>query len=135
MATQVDGSFGAFLREQRSKAGLTLRQVEVDTQGAVSNAYLSQLEGNKRPPPKPAVLIALGRLYGVPMEQLFERAGYADAPSVSDVDVAFDQVLADRNFQFGTRSPGELNQDAKRMIIELYERATGKTLLPSPSEA
>src|SRR5687768_9424451 len=68
MATQINGSFGAFLREQRSKAGLTLRQVEVDTQGAVSNAYLSQLEGNKRPPPKPAVLIALGKLYGVPTE-------------------------------------------------------------------
>jgi transcriptional regulator with XRE-family HTH domain len=123
--------FGSFLRQLRAKSGLTLREVEEQTNNAISNAYLSQVEGNKRPPPKPAILVALARVYGVSTEDLFERAGYSDAPTATEIDVAYDQVLADKTFQFGTRNPGELNQDAKRMIVELYERATKKTLLPT----
>lgn len=125
-----DSSFGAFLKTLREHAGLTLRQVELATRGAVSNAYLSQLEGGKRNPPKPAVLVALASVYGTTPEVLFERAGYAAAPPPSVIDVAYEQVLADRSFQFGTRFPGELNDDAKRIIVELYEKATGKKLLP-----
>lgn len=122
-------SFGGFLKALRQRAGLTLREVETKTGGAVSNAYLSQLEGNKRPPPKPAILVALARVYGASQEIVFERAGYASAPTPSAVDIAYDQVLADRSFQFGTRFPGELNEDAKLIIIELYQQATGKKLL------
>ena len=125
----AQASFGSFLRALREKAGLTLRQVELETSGAVSNAYLSQIEVGKRPPPKPAVLVALARVYGCSPEILFQHAGFSPSPPPSAVEIAYEQVLADRSFQFGTRFPGELNDDAKRIIIELYERATGKKLL------
>ena len=121
--------FGTFLKRLRERAGLTLRQVELATNGALSNAYLSQLESGKRPPPKPAVLVALAKAYGTSPDTLFERAGYSPAPTPSAIDVAYEQVIADRTFQFGTRFPGELNDDAKRIIIELYQQATGKRLL------
>jgi len=128
--TGQEPSFGSFLRSLRLKAGLTLREVEQRSDGAISNAYLSQIEGGKRPPPKPAILVALGGIYGAAVESLFERAGYMHAPSLSQIDIAYEQVIADRSFDFGTRFPGELNDDAKRIIIELYERATDKKLLP-----
>lgn len=123
-------SFGSFLRDLRRKAGLTLRDVEQQSDSAISNAYLSQIESGKRPPPKPAILVTLAGVYGVSVDALFERAGYTKAPKLTDVDIAYAQVIADRNFDFGTRFPGDLNEDAKRMIVELYERATHKTLLP-----
>ena len=117
------------LRELRAKAGYTLRQVEQRTGGGVSNAYLSQLEGGQRPAPNPRILTALAQAYGVPVARLFEAAGYVDAPEPSAIDRAYEQVLADPKYQFGTRASGELSQEAKRMFVELYESATGKKLL------
>jgi hypothetical protein len=75
------------------------------------------------------MLVALARVYEVGVGELFEKAGYVDEPAPSDVDVAFQQVLADRTFKFGTRFKGELSQEAKRVMIALYERATDKKLL------
>lgn len=117
------------LQHLRATAHLSLRRVERATGGVVSNAYLSQLEQGLRPNPNPRILVALAKVYGVPPEFLFEKAGYIERPSVSKVEVAFSQVLADPNFKFGTRASGELSEEAKRMIIELYEHATGKKLL------
>lgn len=122
-------SLGRYLLELREAKGLSLRDVEKATDGFVSNAYLSQLEQGKRREPGPRYLTALAKVYGVPVQRLFEKAGYTDEPPPSEVDVAFRQVLADPTFQFGTRFHGKLDESSKRVIIELYERATGKTLL------
>lgn len=99
------------------------------TNNEVSNVYLSQLETGTRTDPHPHTLMALAKAYDVPVETLYEKAGYVEAPASSDVDVAFRQVLADPNFKFGTRYKGEYDEKAKRVIIELYERATKKKLL------
>ena len=117
------------LRRLRDESGLTLRQVEDASAGRVSNAYLSQLEQGRRPSPNPRILTALAQVYRVPVKDLFEAAGYVDAPEASEIDRAYEQVLADGSFSFGTRAPGDLSQDAKRMVVELYERATKKRLL------
>ena len=117
------------LRELREAAGLTLREVEQRSGDVVSNGYLSQLESGHRPSPNPRVLTALASVYAVPVKTLFEAAGYVDAPPVSEVERAFRQVLADPDFKFGTRMRGELTTEAKRLFVELYERATGKQLL------
>jgi transcriptional regulator with XRE-family HTH domain len=119
----------ATLRELRRRSRLTLRAVEQATGGAVSNVYLSQLENEQRTDPNPRVLVALARVYGVTSTLLFERAGYLTEPDISELDVAFRQVLADPTFQFGTRFQGDLDSEAKRFVIELYQRATGKKLL------
>ena len=127
------------LRQLREERELSLRDVERATDRVVSNAYLSQLEQGTRSEPGPRYLTALAKVYEVPVQMLFEKAGYADAPPPSEVDVAFQQVLADRTFQFGTRFRGELDEGSRRVIIELYERATGKKLLKDelalPAEA
>jgi hypothetical protein len=39
-------------------------------------------------------------------------------------------VLTDPHYKFGTRlKRGSLTLDAKRFIVEVYEKATGRTLL------
>lgn len=129
MKNQQVSPLAQLLRRLRREQGLSLRQVQEQTDKAVSNVYLSQLETGKRGDPNPRVLVALARIYGVPSRLLFEKAGYVVESGASAVEVAFQQVLADPAFQFGTRFHGELDDESKRVIIELYERATRKKLL------
>jgi transcriptional regulator with XRE-family HTH domain len=67
---------GGVLADLRKAKGLSLREVQEATNGAVSNAYLSQLEHQKIKKPSPNVLRSLAKVYGVPYETLMERAGY-----------------------------------------------------------
>ena len=70
------------------------------------------------------------------MKELLTLAGYLDEPEVrmSDqerIEWAFKCVISDPQYQFGTslRTSTELSLEAKRFIIEVYEKATGKKLL------
>lgn len=67
---------GVVLADLRKAKGLSLREVQEATGGAVSNAYLSQLERQKIKKPSPNVLRSLASVYGVPYEALMEKAGY-----------------------------------------------------------
>jgi transcriptional regulator with XRE-family HTH domain len=67
---------GVVLADLRTAKGLSLRQVEEATDGAVSNAYLSQLEKGRIRKPSPNVLHSLAEVYAVPYERLMEKAGY-----------------------------------------------------------
>ena len=130
MTNQSLPPLAQLLADLRHESGLSLRQVEKASGYAVSNVYLSQLELGRRSDPKPKFLVALAGVYKVPVKRLFEAAGYVDSPSATAVDVAFEQVLADPQFQFGTRfKESDLDQPSKRTIVDLYERATGKKLL------
>ncbi len=67
---------GVVLADLRKAKGFSLREVQEATGGAVSNAYLSQLEHQKIKKPSPNVLHSLAAVYGVPYETLMEKAGY-----------------------------------------------------------
>lgn len=67
-------ALGDMLRSARNAAGLTLREVEA--KGAISNAYLSQLEGAKIKQPSPAILHKLCSLYDCSYSAALEMAGY-----------------------------------------------------------
>ena len=67
---------GVVLADLRKAKGLSLREVQEATGGAVSNAYLSQLERRKIKKPSPNVLRSLAEVYGVQYETLMEKAGY-----------------------------------------------------------
>jgi transcriptional regulator with XRE-family HTH domain len=67
---------GTLLADLRKAKGLSLREIEVATGKAVSNAYLSQLENGKIRKPSPNVLLSLAEVYAVPYEALMEKAGY-----------------------------------------------------------
>jgi len=72
----VTSNLGPYLRKARDDKGISLRQVEADTDGEVSNAYLSQLEGNKIGKPSPNILYALSKALDVEYDELMLRAGY-----------------------------------------------------------
>lgn len=128
-------TFGDFLKDLRIRKGLKLREVEEST--GVSNSYLSQVETGKRNPPHPDILKKLANVYEVSVKELMEKAGYLEEQeqqSVSEqeeVNRAFDYVIKDPIYNFGTRLDGNssLDLEAKRFVIEMYEKATGRKLL------
>ena len=67
-------TLGQFLKKIRDDKGLTLREVEAAT--GISNAYLSQLEGDKIKQPSPVWLHKLGDTYEVSYATLLALAGY-----------------------------------------------------------
>ena len=125
---------GQFLRELRQTTGLSLR--EASRRSGVSDPYLSQVERGLRHA-GPNILKRLAPVYGATIRDLMERAGFletVETPPLLDeaqeVERSYQFVLADPRFRFGTRPSGELTLEAKRFIVEMYEKLTGKRLLP-----
>jgi len=125
--------FGEFLKELREKKGVTLKQVEEGT--GMSNAYISQLEtGTRRRLPAPDKLKALADYFNVTIKELLEKAGYVESGPIAEtlkekIEKAFAHVISDPACQYGTRLKGKYDLDAKRFIIEMYEKLTKKKLL------
>lgn len=123
---------GDYLRDLRNKQRLSLRAV--GERVGLSGSYLSQIETGERRPGA-GILRRLAPAYGVPVRDLLEVAGFLDEPEAvrSDgehLEWAFQCVLSDPEYRFGTRLRGtELPPDAKRFIIEVYQKATGRKLL------
>ncbi|MBR7741907.1 helix-turn-helix transcriptional regulator [Phycicoccus sp. BSK3Z-2] len=104
-------SLGDYVREQRTAAKLSLRQLS--ELAGVSNPYLSQIErGLKRPSAE--ILQQLAKGLEVSAESLYVRAGFLDAGAVSsdsgvpDVRraIAEDPVLTARQ---------------KKTLLDIYE--------------
>ena len=117
---------GAYLREQREGAQLSLRQL-ADMAG-VSNPYLSQIErGLKRPSAEILQQIAKG--LQVSAESLYVRAGILDE-RVADHDpaagpdvlsaIAADPVLTDRQ---------------RAVLVDIYLSFVGEDETPAPRTA
>lgn len=124
---------GNYLRELRNRKRLTLREVE--EQAGASGSYLSQVEQGKRHP-SAELLRKIAPTYGASVKELLTMASYLDEPEVkmSDqerIEWAFGCVVSDPEYKFGTslRTSGELSIEAKRFIVEVYEKATGRKLL------
>ncbi|MQS09406.1 helix-turn-helix domain-containing protein, partial [Streptomyces alkaliphilus] len=118
MGSFEGGGLGAFLREQRRQAKLSLRQL-ADAAG-VSNPYLSQIERGLRKP-SAEILQQIAKGLEISAETLYVRAGILDervrddaapggagAPGVSGVRAA---VLAD---------PG-LTEEQKQALLRIHE--------------
>lgn len=74
MQKSSEQKLGGLLKKCREDEGLTLRDVEDETD--ISNAYLSQLEGSKIKKPSPVVLGKLSKLYKIQYSTLMKLAGY-----------------------------------------------------------
>ena len=127
-----DEHIGQTLKRLRGET--SMRAVQRLT--GVSNAYLSQVEKGARHP-GPRLLRRLASLYGVSMHDLLRKAGYLgpeggepEADGETEVERAYQYVLSDPVFRVGTRPRGPLSTESKRFIVELYERYSGKRLLP-----
>jgi len=123
--------FGEYMRKLRKEKGLTLKQVESAAQ--VSNAYISQIERGLRKPPHPDILKRLAKIYEVTHYDLLIAAGYLEDPEEQikreKIEKAFQHVLTDPNYKYGTRLKGHVSLDMKRFIIEMYEKSAGRKLL------
>ncbi len=100
------GTLGDYLREQRTAAQLSLRQLA--EQAGVSNPYLSQIERGLRRP-SAEVLQQLAKALRISAEQLYLRAGIAHPADgvAGSVELA---VLGD---------PG-LTERQKQSLLDVY---------------
>jgi len=129
----VVDDFGKYVRSLRQERGLSLRYV--GTKASISSSYLAQIEHGRRRPPGPEILKRLAPVYDVPLRDLMRVAGYLEeaGPNLGEeeeVELAFRYVMSDPRYKSGARVKGELTTDVKRFIVEMYEKATGKKLLP-----
>lgn len=127
------GPFGAMVRRLRKRIGMSIR--ELAEQAGISNAYLSQIERGERNPPSPEQLRKLAPHLQVTVGELMEAAGYLEpqdqAPSKDLLlERAYEHVLTDPQFKYGNRLSGEITPEVKRFIVEMYEKATKRKLLP-----
>ena len=126
-------NFGEYLRTLRLEKRYSLREVE--ELSGVSNSYLGLIERGQRPIPGADILKKLAPVFDVPVRDLLAAAGYLNEEDTSlseddEVDMAFRFVMNDPRYKSGTRIKGGLNTEVKRFIVEMYEKATGKKLLP-----
>jgi transcriptional regulator with XRE-family HTH domain len=126
-------NFGEYLRSLRVEKRLSLREVE--EKSGVSNSYLGLIERGQRPVPGADILKKLAPVYDVPVRDLLKAAGYLKDEGISlseadEVEMAFNYVMNDPRYKSGTRIKGGLTIEVKRFIVEMYEKATGKKLLP-----
>jgi transcriptional regulator with XRE-family HTH domain len=113
-------NLGDYIREQRSTAQISLRQLA--TLAGVSNPYLSQIERGLRKP-SAEILQQIARALRISAEALYVQAGileerYGD----SDVPAA---ILSDAH----------LAERQKQVLLELYEAYRRETDAANKSEA
>ena len=128
----MDG-FDEYIRKLRMDQKLSLRDVAART--GVSVSYLTMIEHGRRGAPGVPILKKLAPLYKIPLRELMKSAGYLDEVAAvpsddEEVNRAFEYVMSDPKYKSGTRLSGDLTIDVKRFIVEMYERATDKKLLP-----
>lgn len=123
-ATQAAASkvrdLGAFIREQRKSAQLSLRNLA--SMAGVSNPYLSQIERGLRKP-SAEILQGIAKALRISAETLYVKAGILEE---RDGDLA-DRILADSS----------LTERQKRALLEVYLsfRQAGRAGEPGEGEA
>ena len=126
-------NFGEYLKTLRLEKRLSLREVE--QLSGVSASYLGLIERGQRPTPGAEILKKLAPAYNIPSRDLMRAAGYLKDEDVSlseddEVEMAYNFVMNDPRYKSGTRIKGGVTIEVKRFIVEMYEKATGKKLLP-----
>jgi len=115
---------GAFIREQRKRANLSLRQLAELT--SLSNPYLSQVERGLHQP-SVRVLKAISGALNVSAETLMTQAGLIDA-MVPDAktDATADGPRADvPDTEDAIRADKRLGDDQKAALIAVYRSMLG----------
>jgi transcriptional regulator with XRE-family HTH domain len=104
--TAARSQVGDFIREQRSAAKVSLR--ELARTAGVSNPYLSQVERGLRKP-SAEILSSIARGLSISAETLYEQAGILDRRAGSTDTVA------------AIRGDAALSERHKAVLLELYE--------------
>jgi transcriptional regulator with XRE-family HTH domain len=127
-------ALGAFIREQRKRANLSLRQLAELT--SLSNPYLSQVERGLHQP-SVRVLKALSDALNVSAETLMAQAGLIDAIAATSTDAKPDGEKQEKQEKQGVpdtedaiRADPRLGDDQKAALIAVYRSMLG-SLPPS----
>ncbi|MEO3826891.1 helix-turn-helix transcriptional regulator [Actinomadura sp. B10D3] len=105
MAGSKVGSIGEYIREQRTRAKISLRQL-ADVSG-ISNPYLSQIERGLRKP-SAEILQQIAKGLRISAEALYVQAGILEERE-SDTDV-----------QAAVRADGLLTERQKQVLLDIY---------------
>ncbi|HET9969468.1 MAG TPA: helix-turn-helix transcriptional regulator, partial [Streptosporangiaceae bacterium] len=120
-------ALGAFIREQRKRANLSLRQLAELT--SLSNPYLSQVERGLHQP-SVRVLKALSGALNVSAETLLAQAGLIDAMVPSEIkdEVAEAEERAVPGTEEAILADPRLGQEQKAALIAVYRSMLGPQL-------
>ncbi len=122
--------FGEFLRSLRmEKNNVSVRMVAKAID--VSDPYLYQVENGKKALTDPEFFNRIADYFNIHVEELLKKAGYLRERDneKEKIEKAFTHVINDPKFQFGSRMRGKYDLDAKRFIIEVYEKMTKRKVL------
>jgi transcriptional regulator with XRE-family HTH domain len=114
-------ALGAFIREQRKRANLSLRQLAELT--SLSNPYLSQVERGLHQP-SVRVLKAISDALNLSAETLLAQAGLIDAMATRVPGAGEDQPKAPQTEE-AIRADERLNDDQKSALIAVYRSMLG----------
>ena len=123
---------GAFIRDQRKKANLSLRQLAELT--SLSNPYLSQVERGLHQP-SVRVLKAISGALNLSAESLMAQAGLIDAIAATGPDGKTDaqadgEKPAVPDTEDAIRADPRLGEEQKAALIAVY-----RSMLPPPGLA
>jgi transcriptional regulator with XRE-family HTH domain len=110
-------ALGAFIREQRKRANLSLRQLAELT--SLSNPYLSQVERGLHQP-SVRVLKALSGALNVSAETLLAQAGLIDAMTVGATEATDTHEPNARGTEQAIAADPRLGDDQKAALIAVY---------------
>ena len=113
---------GAFIREQRKKANLSLRQLAELT--SLSNPYLSQVERGLHQP-SVRVLKALSGALNLSAESLMAQAGLIDAIASPDKDGTGHADAKPLPTEDAIHADPRLGDDQKAALIAVYRSMLG----------
>jgi len=116
---------GAFIRDQRKKANLSLRQLAELT--SLSNPYLSQVERGLHQP-SVRVLKAISDALNLSAESLMAQAGLIDAiasPGQNGTSQADDAASPPLPTEDAIRADPRLADDQKAALIAVYRSMLG----------
>jgi transcriptional regulator with XRE-family HTH domain len=119
------GELGAFIREQRGAARMSLRKLS--DQAGISNPYLSQIERGLRKP-SAEILQSIAKALRISAETLYERAGFLEENRERDL---VSEILADRRL---TDAQKESLIQTYRNYVELAEQPHEKAAAVEGSE-
>ncbi len=128
-------ALGAFIREQRKRANLSLRQLAELT--SLSNPYLSQVERGLHQP-SVRVLKAISDALNLSAETMLAQAGLIDAMAATAPDGTADETAEPKDLHLPDtedtiRADPRLSDEQKAALIAVYRSMLG-SLPPSQAE-
>lgn len=114
----IGRDIGAYIRQQRSSAKISLRQLS--KLAGVSNPYLSQIERGVRKP-SAEILQQIAKGLRISAEALYVQAGILDLPIAGAVSDAI-------------RADAELSERQKQVLLDVYESFRRENAAANPTE-